>query len=284
MSRFEAIPSSIPEPQPPLSGAHRPRQGWAAVLVVALLAGSASGGLVAQLIRPSASKAPTTATSTSTTTNLSQAPQGFQFADLPALIAKVEDSVATIDVTSTSYGYLGEPLTTRSAGTGFVIASTGLIATNAHVIEGADQITVRLGRDKPLTATVVGSDPSDDLGVIRVRRTGLVPLEFASSDQLRVGAIAIAIGNALALSGGPTASLGIISASGRNVTASNGTVYRDLVQTDAAINSGDSGGPLLGASGKVLGINTAVISGAQNIGFAISAVRAAPILKRLERS
>jgi S1-C subfamily serine protease len=117
--------------------------------------------------------------------------------------------------------------------------------------------------------------------VLRIGRTGLTPARLGSSGHLRVGVMVVAIGNALALGASPTASLGIVSALDRSVTTANGTTYTGLIQTDAAINPGDSGGPLVNAAGQIVGINTAGVTSAENIGFAISIDVAKPVLTQL---
>jgi serine protease Do len=157
----------------------------------------------------------------------------------------------------------------ESAGTGFVISADGLIATNAHVVSGAQTITITFSDGSTANATLVGSDSRADLAVVRAAKTGLTPLAVGSSAEMRVGDMVMAIGNALALEGGPTVSLGIISAKDRTIEAENGSLS-NLIQTDAAINEGDSGGPLVNASGEVIGINTISANLAQNIGFAIA--------------
>ena len=168
------------------------------------------------------------------------------------------------------------------AGSGLVIDTKGTILTNAHVIEGATDITVTVaGESKARTAEVIASDPSRDLALLRVDDTaGLVAAPLGTSSELSVGDEVVAIGNALALEGGPTVTQGIVSALGRSIETENGTL-QGLIQTDAAISSGNSGGPLVNSRGEVIGMNTAVAASsgtvnASNIGFAISidAIRA----------
>jgi putative serine protease PepD len=161
----------------------------------------------------------------------------------------------------------------EGAGTGVVLDDDGHVLTNAHVVEGAERVTVTVdGQSRP--ATVVGSDPSNDIAVLRVDNpAGLVPAPLGASAAVRVGDQVVAIGNALALEGGMTVTQGIVSALGRDIDTSQG-MLRDLIQTDAAISSGNSGGPLVNASGEVIGINTAVAQSgpgqqASNIGFVI---------------
>jgi S1-C subfamily serine protease len=209
---------------------------------------------------------------------------------LPDVLEHVSPSVVAIDVVATTTGWWGGTTTTESAGTGFVFAAGGLIATCAHVVEGAEQISVTYSDGTSQSAQLVGADPVADLAVIRVDRDDLVPLPLATNDTLRVGELVVAVGNALALEGSPTVTVGIVSALDRKITVwSSGAELEHLIQTDAAISSGDSGGPLLSATGAVIGIDTAVASSgeettAQNIGFAIPITTATPILVELAGS
>jgi S1-C subfamily serine protease len=130
--------------------------------------------------------------------------------------------------------------------------------------------------------TVLGTDSTDDLAVVKVDRTGLHALTLGDSDHLAVGVPVVAIGNALALPGGPTATSGIVSALDRSIATDNGEHLDNLIQTDAAINPGNSGGPLLTLDGAVVGVNSAGATDAQNIGFSIGMSGARPILEQLE--
>ena len=152
---------------------------------------------------------------------------------------------------------------------GFVVsAKDGYILTNAHVVEGADEITVRTNDERDLEAKLVGSDPQTDLAVLKVEDGKLAALELGDSDSLRVGQWVVAAGTPFGLSSSITS--GIVSATGRsNLRIAD---YENFIQTDAAINPGNSGGPLLDLEGKVVGINTAIFSrsgGYMGIGFAI---------------
>lgn len=253
-------------------------RGWtlvAAAVALSVVAGGISGGATAALIyRAGATPVATASPSPSAQRTSMPVP------DVPAMIAALQVSVVSIDVITVAV-VNGRTQSFESSGTGFVIRADGLIATNAHVVDGARQITVALNDGSKLRAVLRGIDPANDLAVIAIARTGLTPVSLGSSATLRVGEIVVAVGNALALEGGLTASMGIVSALDRTVTTSNGHTYTHLVQTDAAINAGDSGGPLMDANGKVVGINTAGASTAENIGFAIAIDEAEPILQRL---
>ena len=164
-----------------------------------------------------------------------------------------------------------------------MLTADGYIVTNNHVLDGATNITVDFHDGSTVTAKIVAADPNSDLAVLKVERTGLTPLPLGSSSSLEVGDQLVAIGNALDLSGGPTVTTGIVSATGRSLTEENGTTLTDMIQTDTAINPGNSGGPLLDMAGQVVGINTAVAGQAQNIGFAISIDHAKSLIEQLQR-
>jgi S1-C subfamily serine protease len=153
-------------------------------------------------------------------------------------------------------------------GSGFVISSDGYIITNNHVIDNADSVNVIFGDGMEHNAIVAGTDPSTDIAVIKVYNNGLQTLQFFDSGLLEPGQIAIAIGNPMGLQ--CTVTAGIVSATGRSLRATNGRLIDDIVQTDAALNPGNSGGPLLNSDGKVIGVNTAVIPEAQGLCFAVS--------------
>jgi len=197
--------------------------------------------------------------------------------DIQAILSSVQPSVVTIRTSSeTSQGMF------EGAGSGIVLSEDGLVLTNAHVIGSIGDITVVLADGTEHQATLVGSSPGDDLAVIQLDGVdGLVPAELGSSDDLQVGDEVIAIGNALNLGGEPTVTRGIVSAKDRDLAA-EGVTLQGLIQTDAAINPGNSGGPLVNAAGQVVGVNTAIVADAQNLGFSIAIDRARPIIEDLE--
>jgi serine protease Do len=156
----------------------------------------------------------------------------------------------------------------RGSGSGFIINSSGQILTNAHVVDGADRVTVILKDGRTFDGKVLGEDPVTDVAAIKIDANNLPTLSVGNSDTLQPGEAVVAIGNPLGLNN--TVTSGIISATGRSgsdIGASDKRV--DYIQTDAAINPGNSGGPLLNARGQVIGMNTAIIRGAQGLGFAI---------------
>src|SRR5438132_1164190 len=167
---------------------------------------------------------------------------------------------------------------TRASGSGVTVDPRGYILTNNHVIENAQDITVRLSDGRKFTAKLVGRDPKTDLAVLKVEAPSPLPAaELGDSDHLRVGQWAIAIGNPFGLD--RTVTVGIISATARNRVGV--ATYENFIQTDASINPGNSGGPLLNLDGKVIGINTAIVAAGQGIGFSIPINQAKEVMRQL---
>ena len=194
--------------------------------------------------------------------------------DIAALLDTVRPSVVSIEVNGEGGGGLFQ-----GAGSGVVISDDGLVLTNAHVINGAETITVRFFDGSTSPAELVGSFPDADVALVQVEDTdGLVPATLGDSSNLQVGDEVVAIGNALDLTGQPTVTRGIVSALDRQIDG-GGTRLDDLIQTDAAINPGNSGGALVAADGTVVGIPTAIIGDAQNIGFAIEIDAVKPLIE-----
>ena len=197
------------------------------------------------------------------------------------VVNKLADSVVTINSQVNDESGQGE-----ASGTGVVLTSDGEILTNAHVVEGATKVSVRFaGETEPRTATVLASDPGNDLALLKIDATNLKPATFAQPGTIRIGDQVIASGYALALDGGPSVTSGIISALKRTIITESGAL-NGLIQTDAAISSGNSGGPLVNLRGEVVGINTAVArsdvnQAATNIGFSISVDEIGPVLEQL---
>jgi putative serine protease PepD len=253
-----------------------PVRRWAGIAAVAVLAGG-TGAAVATVVDDDPAPAPAVDSSSVDARNVAL---GGEPLDVAGVVDAVGESVVTI---KTEIG--GRP--GGGAGTGVVLSEDGEVLTNAHVVAGATTIHVTLaGESQSRTATLVGADASADLALLRIDdASGLTPAPLGSSDALAVGDDVVAIGNALALRGGPTVTTGIVSALGRSLDTEGGTMT-GLIQTDASISSGNSGGPLVNALGEVVGINTAVATSgggtaAENIGFAIAIDEATPVIERL---
>jgi putative serine protease PepD len=278
-----ALPAPPWPPPPPPRPRRRPGRAGpvAAAALVAALVGGLAGYGGARLVDGG-----TTVTRVVATAEPASTLAGDTALDVAAVLAKVGPSVVQVN---TTYTQRMGPFTRtgEGAGTGVILSADGLVLTNAHVVDGATTVTVTIaGESAPRAATVVGSDTVADIAVLRITgASGLTSAEIGDSDALAVGDDVVAIGNALALDGGPTVTRGIVSALGRAIETESGTLT-DLVQTDAAISSGNSGGPLVNAAGQVIGINTAAAADSggvtsENIGFAIPIAKAIAVAEQL---
>ncbi|MDA0286517.1 MAG: trypsin-like peptidase domain-containing protein [Actinobacteria bacterium] len=294
MSDFSENPSQLPPPQLPAQFempsqnndelGRTPRRHFGIVIVAAVF--GLFGGIIGTYVAQEANLVDLN--NSESTTQITSAP--VVVADDEdvmgdSLIAKVAErlanSVVTISTTTSDEQGGG-----RGVGTGVVLTSDGEILTNAHVVEDAVDVVVRFaGETEPRVAKILATDIGNDLALIKVELTGLVAATFAKPGSVKIGDTVVAIGYALALDGGPTVTSGIVSALKRTIETDSGAL-NSLIQTDAAISSGNSGGPLVNLKGEVVGINTAVARGdyesaANNIGFSISVDEVLIVIEQL---
>ncbi|HEY4331577.1 MAG TPA: trypsin-like peptidase domain-containing protein [Ilumatobacteraceae bacterium] len=297
---YRGYAPTAPQPQQPPSpsgGARKALLLGAAACVLAAVAAvvvtkATEDSSSKQASPPATAPATTVAASTATTAggandpvitapaNPSIAPSG-QGLDVGSIVAKISPSVVKVAVDISSADGSGE-----GVGTGIILTADGQIITNAHVVSDATKVRVLLsGKSEPVDATVVGIDVGHDLALIKIDAKNLPVMTIADSSKVKVGDPVVAMGYALDLEGDPSVTSGIISALNRSMVTDSGAL-NGLLQTDAAISSGNSGGPLVNASGELIGINTAVARGdstntATNIGFAIATQEIQKILSEL---
>jgi S1-C subfamily serine protease len=276
-------PPTWPPPEPaghdldPGPARRSRRSAWiASVAAVVAIAGGTAGGYVAGDHHSASANPPGKPPAVTAQPNAATPAVATSAAktDVSGLIASTLPGV--VSITDQMSG-------STAAGTGFVVSTDGQIATNAHVVADATNIEVTFQDGSKAAATILGIDRTDDLAVIKVDKTGLDALSLGTSADLKMGMPVVAIGNALDLTGVPTATEGIVSALNRSIDTQDGEHLSHLIQTDAAINPGNSGGPLLTLDGKVVGINSAGSQAAQNIGFAIAVDTARPIIQQLQQ-
>ena len=199
------------------------------------------------------------------------------------LVEKVAPAIVSIFTGKVTYDIFLRPIPETGAGSGVIVDPKGYVVTNSHVVEGAESVEVILSDGRRFKAVNWATDPWTDLAVVQIEGKDLPFAHFLINSVERLEELeeVIAVGNAFALPGGPTWTKGVVSYLGRSIEMPNGVVLYDLIQTDAAINPGNSGGPLVNMAGQVVGINTAIIAGAENIGFAVSTDTAIPVVSDL---
>ncbi len=179
-------------------------------------------------------------------------------------VAQVKNAVVKIDIYKKDKGQLKR----AGSGSGFIFSSDGLIFTNSHVVKGADRIMVSLLNENEIEATLIGQDPDTDLAVLKIYSEGYSVSQLGDAEQLQIGQFVVAIGNPLGYQ--HTVTAGVVSALGRTLRSQNGMLVDNVIQSDAALNPGNSGGPLINTNGEVVGVNTAIIQGANGMSFSVN--------------
>ncbi len=272
-----------PTPTPAASPAvERRAPGLVPVAAIALVVGIVSGGLSAAAV--STALRPTSSAPAGTRTDSGSVKQAVNVDESSAVISATDKVMpAVVTVASSSSGLFGQAQS--GVGSGFIFDSHGWILTNKHVVDGAQQLKVQLNDSRIFDGTVFGTDPLTDLAVVKIDATDLPVAPIGTSADLERGQLAIAMGSPLGTSYQNTVTTGVVSGLGRQIQAGNASqtsseTLNNLIQTDAAINPGNSGGPLVNSAGQVIGVDTAVATNAQGIGFAIPIDVAKPLLQQ----
>jgi S1-C subfamily serine protease len=190
-------------------------------------------------------------------------------------VAKVKNAVVKIDVYKTVQGKLRP----AGSGSGFIFSSDGLIFTNNHVVNGAEKIMVSLLNENEIEAVLIGKDPDTDLAILKIYSEGYSVSRLGNAEELQIGQLVIAIGNPLGYQ--HTVTTGVVSALGRTLRSQNGMLVDNVIQSDAALNPGNSGGPMITTEGEVVGVNTAIIQGAQGMSFSVDINTAKEVASQL---
>ena len=292
-------PAPVPAPKEPRSPNRTYRAALAGGLVGALVSAGVAFATVeltghnttktVMVTSPSEGKPVSTATATTVAAGSTLSKNPTEGLELHALISKVQPSVVAVEVSQQDSSGAMQPI---SAGSGVIISSDGLVLTNAHVVTAQDQFgraidnavfTLKMNDGTVREAKVLGAAPDFDVALMRLTDTSnLTPITLGNSSEVRVGDDVVAIGNALDLGDSPTITRGIVSALDRSLDESTTVTLHGLIQTDAPINHGNSGGALVDAQGHLIGINSAGIPDAQNIGFAIAIDTIKPLLEDLK--
>ncbi|WP_051663958.1 S1C family serine protease [Dyadobacter crusticola] len=192
-------------------------------------------------------------------------------------VDQIKNAVVKIDTFKTNNGKLRP----AGSGSGFIFSSDGFIFTNSHVVEGAEKIMVSLLNENEIEATLVGKDPDTDLAILKIYTEGYSVAKLGDASQLQIGQFVIAIGNPYGYQ--HTVTTGVVSALGRTLQTQSGRMVDNVIQSDAALNPGNSGGPMINTDGEVVGVNTAVIQGAQGLSFSVDINTAKEIARQLIR-
>ncbi|KQS26806.1 S1C family serine protease [Dyadobacter sp. Leaf189] len=192
-------------------------------------------------------------------------------------VDQIKNAVVKIDTYKTTNG----KLRAAGSGSGFIFSSDGFIFTNSHVVEGAEKIMVSLLNENEIEATLIGKDPDTDLAILKIYTEGYSVAKLGDASQLQIGQFVIAIGNPYGYQ--HTVTTGVVSALGRTLQTQSGRMVDNVIQSDAALNPGNSGGPMINTDGEVVGVNTAVIQGAQGLSFSVDINTAKEIARQLIR-
>jgi S1-C subfamily serine protease len=194
-------------------------------------------------------------------------------------VEKTKNAVVKIDVYKKGKDSKLKP---AGSGSGFIFSSDGLVFTNSHVVEGAEKIMVSLLNENEIEGVLIGKDPDTDLAILKINSEGYSVAKLGDAEQLQIGQLVIAIGNPYGYQ--HTVTTGVVSALGRSLMTQSGRFVDNVIQSDAALNPGNSGGPMINADGEVVGVNTAIIQGAQGLSFSVDINTAKEIARQLIQS